>query len=82
MLQLLADAGGAETRQRIEAAGGTPWDLADRTDANFGRLRDNVRQLLAAARQVAASGKAGQVERAVAIVCDTPQQLYGLLAED
>ena len=78
----LTDAGRAETQQRIEDAGGTPWDLASRSDANFGQLRDNARQLLTAARQVAASGKPEQVDRAVAIVRDARKQLYGLLAED
>ena len=78
----LTDSGRAETQQRIEDAGGTPWDLANRGDANFGQLRDNARQLLTAARQVAASGKPEQVERAVAIVRDARKQLYGLLAED
>ena len=78
----LTDAGRAETQQRIEDAGGTPWDLANQSDANFGQLRDNARQLLMAARQVAASGRPEQVERAVAIVRDARKQLYGLLAED
>ena len=78
----LTDAGRAETAQRIEAAGGTPWELANRSDSNFGELRDNARQLHLAVRQVAASGRPEQVERAVEIVRDARKQLYGLLAED
>ena len=78
----LTDAGREETQRRIEEAGGTPWDLANRSDSNFGQLRDNARQLHMAIRQVAASGRPEQVERAVGIVRDARKHLYGLLAED
>jgi DNA-binding PadR family transcriptional regulator len=78
----LTPAGRAETERRIEEAGGTPWELDGQTDANFGQLRDNVRQVHMAARMVAASGRPELVERAVVIVRDARKQLYGLLAQD
>jgi DNA-binding PadR family transcriptional regulator len=78
----LTPAGQAETERRIEEAGGTPWELDNQADANFGQLRDNSRQLHMAARQIAASNRPELVERAVAIVRDARKQLYGLLAED
>ena len=78
----LTPAGHAETERRIEEAGGTPWEVDDQVDANFGQLRDNVRQVHVAARQIAASNRPELLERAVAIVRDARKQLYGLLAED
>jgi DNA-binding PadR family transcriptional regulator len=78
----LTDSGRAETERRIEEAGGTPWELETGDDANLGELRDNLRQLHTATRQVAATGRPDQVERAVAIVRDARKQLYGMLAED
>ena len=78
----LTDAGREETQRRIEEAGGTPWELGDRADSNFGQLRDNTRQLHMAVRQIGASGRPELVERAVAVVRDARKQLYGLLAED
>jgi DNA-binding PadR family transcriptional regulator len=78
----LTDSGRAEMQRRIEEAGGTPWELDSRADASFGQLRDNMRQLHMAARQVAVIGRPEVVERAVAIVRDARKQLYGLLAED
>ena len=73
---------GRDRSNGSKTAGGTPWELANRSDSNFGQLRDNVRQLHLAVRQVAASGRPEQVERAVEIVRDARKQLYGLLAED
>ena len=78
----LTDTGRAEMQRRIDEAGGTPWELDSRADASFGQLRDNMRQLHMAARQVAVIGRPEVVERAVAIVRDARKQLYGLLAED
>ena len=78
----LTDAGRAEAQRRIDEAGGTPWELEDKDDAAVGQLRDNVRQLHMATRQIAASGRSDLVERAAAIVRDARKQLYGMLAED
>ncbi|HXY90929.1 MAG TPA: PadR family transcriptional regulator [Acidimicrobiia bacterium] len=78
----LTDAGRAETQRRIEEAGGAPWELDDKADASYGQLRDNMRQLHMATRQVAASGRPELVERAVIIVREARKQLYGMLAED
>jgi DNA-binding PadR family transcriptional regulator len=78
----LTDAGRAETERRIEAAGGTPWELDGKDDTNVGQLRDNLQQLHVATRQIAATGRSDQIERAAAIVRDARKQLYGMLAED
>jgi DNA-binding PadR family transcriptional regulator len=78
----LTDEGRAEAEQRIADAGGTPWELDRRNDSSLGQLRDNVRQLHLAARQIAASGRPELAERAATIVRDARKQLYGLLAED
>jgi DNA-binding PadR family transcriptional regulator len=78
----LTDSGRAEMQHRVDEAGGTPWELESKADAGFGQLRDNVRQVHMAARQIAVSGRPELVERAVAIVRDARKQLYGLLAED
>ncbi len=78
----LTDAGRAEAQRRIDEAGGTPWELEAKDDAAVGQLRDNVRQLHMATRQIAATGRSDLVERAAAIVRDARKQLYGMLAED
>jgi DNA-binding PadR family transcriptional regulator len=78
----LTPEGRAEAEQRIEEAGGTPWELDRRADGSLGQLRENVRQLHMAARQIAASGRPELTERAATIVRDARKQLYGLLAED
>ena len=80
----LTDAGRAETAaadRGLPAAHRGSWRTS--SDANFGELRDNARQLLTwrLARSRPPDGPE-QVERAVAIVRDARKQLYGLLAED
>jgi DNA-binding PadR family transcriptional regulator len=74
--------GRAEAEQRIDAAGGAPWEVDGGGDSSVGQLRENVRQLHVAARQIATSGRPDLTERAAAIVRDARKQLYGLLAED
>jgi len=78
----LTDAGRAETKRRITEAGGTPWELDATDDTNIGLLRANLQQLHVATRQIAATGRSDQIERATAIVRDARKQLYGMLAED
>jgi DNA-binding PadR family transcriptional regulator len=78
----LTDAGRAEAERRIDDAGGAPWEHDGQGDSSAGQLRDNVRQLHLAARQIAADGRPELVERAATIVRDARKQLYRLLAED
>jgi len=55
----------------------------DRAGAGGHRtLRDAVRQLHLAAKQVALAGDDDQLERATAIVRDARQQLYRMLGEE
>jgi DNA-binding PadR family transcriptional regulator len=78
----LTDEGRAEAAQRIESAGGPPWERARRGGPGVGELRDAVGQLGFAVRQVSMGGRTEQVERATAIVNDARKQIYQLLAED
>ncbi|MBV8958416.1 MAG: PadR family transcriptional regulator [Actinobacteria bacterium] len=77
----ITDAGREEATSRTEAAGGAPWEQAARGNRRFGELRENVTQLHAAARNVATTGNAELVEKAVGIVKEARRQLYQLLAE-
>jgi DNA-binding PadR family transcriptional regulator len=63
----ITEPGRQEAAQRIEAAGGTPWEIAGRNDAG-GDFRNTVRQLFVAAKQVKESGSQAQVERMVEIL--------------
>jgi DNA-binding PadR family transcriptional regulator len=78
----ITDAGRTELTRRIEAAGGTPWELAGRTGGRGGELRDAVHQLHLAAKQISLAGDPAQVGRAAVIVRDARKKLYQLLAED
>ena len=78
----VTEAGKAEAARRIEEAGGTPWDLAQRGGQGHGQLREAMMTLGLAVRQVAVAGKPDQVERATAIITTARKQLYALLAED
>ena len=52
----VTERGREEATQRIETAGGTPWEIAGRNDTGGGDFRNAVRQLLVAAKQVRDSG--------------------------
>jgi DNA-binding PadR family transcriptional regulator len=78
----ITDAGRAEVARRIEAAGGTPWELAGRNSDRGNELRSAIQQLGLAAKQISIAGDPTQVDRAAAIVHEARKQLYKLLAED
>ena len=78
----LTEQGREEATQRIETAGGTPWEIAGRNDAGGGDFRNAVRQLLVAAKQVRDSGNEEQGERMVEILRRARKDIYTMLAED
>jgi DNA-binding PadR family transcriptional regulator len=78
----VTEAGRAELARRIEAAGGTPWDLAGANAAEGNDLRGALAQLHLAVKQISIAADPSQVERATTIVRDARKKLYQLLAED
>jgi DNA-binding PadR family transcriptional regulator len=78
----ITDAGRTEAAERIEQAGGAPWDAASLAGGRHGELKRAVGQLMLAARQVGATGSPDQVERAAALLSEARKGLYGILAED
>jgi DNA-binding PadR family transcriptional regulator len=76
----LTDAG--RDRLAEEADRPAPWDEAAASGGGHRELRDVTVGVADAARQVAAAGTRGQVERAVALLRETRRRLYQLLAED
>ena len=78
----ITDEGRAEAAERIEEAGGTPWEIAGRGGRPSGAFREELGQMMLAARQVAGAGSPEQRERAVTILRDARKQLYAILAED
>ena len=77
----ITDAGRAEAAERIEQAGGTPWEIAGKGKARNREVRDAFAQLFQAFKQIATVGTPEQVERGLAIVTDARKQLYQILAE-
>ena len=78
----ITDAGREEAAQRVEEAGGTPWDLAGRDDDRIGDLRGALRQLFLAAKQVSMAGDRDRLDRAIDILKRACKEIYTLLAED
>ena len=79
----ITPAGREEAERRIEAAGGTPWDLAAQGGGSAaGNLMRAVAAMHVAAKQLVVVGNAEQLEQAAAIVTDARKKLYGLLAAD
>ena len=78
----VTDEGRNEAAQRIENAGGTPWDLATGHDGRIGEMRDAMRQLLIAAKQVGATGNPQQLDRTNEILKRARKEIYSMLAED
>ena len=68
--------------QRIETAGGTPWEIAGRNDSGVGEFRNAIRHLVVAAKQVSDSGNQEQVERMIEILKQARKDIYTMLAED
>jgi DNA-binding PadR family transcriptional regulator len=75
-------AGRDEAARRVEEAGGTPWELAGRDDDRIGELRDAVRQLLIASKQVSVSNDRQGLERTIEILKRARKEIYTMLAED
>jgi DNA-binding PadR family transcriptional regulator len=77
----ITDAGRAESAERIEQAGGTPWDLAGKGQRRNREVREGFAQLFQAFKQIATVGSPDQVERGLAVVAEARKQLYQILAE-
>ena len=77
----ITDAGREESINRIEAAGGAPWEHNARGGRRFGELREGAVGILMASKQVTAVGNPEQIEKASAILKEARRQLYQLLAE-
>ena len=77
----ITDAGRAEAAERIEQAGGTPWELAGKGQRRGREVREAFAQLYQAFKQIATVGTPEQVERGIAIVTDARKQLYQILAD-
>jgi len=78
----ITDAGRAESAERIEQAGGTPWELAGKGKGRNRDLLDALGQLALAYKQIAMVGTAEQVDRGLAIINDARKQLYQILAAE
>ncbi len=78
----LTATGREEAAQRIEDAGGTPWELDRRADGQIGEFRDALRQLMTAATGVIKSGNAEQITRTNEILKRARKEIYAMLAED
>jgi DNA-binding PadR family transcriptional regulator len=78
----ITDAGRAESVERIEQAGGTPWELAGQGPRRNRELRDALGQLAMAFKQISTVGTAEQVDRGLAILDDARRQLYQILAAE
>jgi DNA-binding PadR family transcriptional regulator len=76
----ITDTGRAESAERIEQAGGTPWELAGKGPKRNREVRDAFAQLFRAFKQIAEVGSPEQVEKAIGLVNDTRKQLYQILA--
>ena len=77
----ITDAGRAEAAERIEQAGGAPWEQAGRGPRGNREVRDAFAQLFQAMKQIAAVGTPEQVERGLAVVNGARKELYQILAE-
>ncbi len=71
----------SEGVEAAESAGEKPWEAAA-SDAGHQALRHSARALTAAFQQVARTGTAEQVDRAVAVLNEARRSLYLILAED
>ncbi len=78
----ITEPGRQEAAQRVEDAGGTPWEIAGRGDGAVGDFRNAVRQVVVAATQVKRSGNPEQVERMLEILKRARKEIYTMLADD
>ena len=77
----ITDAGRAEVAERIEQAGGTPWEIAGKGGRGNREVREAFAQLFQALKQISQVGTPEQIERGLAIVTEARKQLYQILAE-
>jgi DNA-binding PadR family transcriptional regulator len=75
----LTDTGRQHLEERREQS--PPWEDNEEPES-FTDLRDQMRRLVAAARQVAEAGKEDQVARAAQAIAEARRTLYRILAED
>jgi DNA-binding PadR family transcriptional regulator len=78
----ITEAGRAEATERLDEAGGAPWELGEQGARRGRDVVLAIRQLHVAFRQIAEVGSAEQVDRAIAIVTDARKQLYQILASE
>lgn len=78
----LTEAGRGEATEANERLAARTAAGGDGPGGHHGDLRQAVKTLMLAARQVAAAGDDTQVEAAVAVITDARQRLYRLLAGD
>jgi len=77
----LTDEGRTEAQERVQRMGSAPWE-EDAGDNELQRLIKAASQILVAAKQIARSGDAAQMERATTVIRATSKELYKILAED
>jgi DNA-binding PadR family transcriptional regulator len=78
----LTDAGRAAAAERVERHGATPWETEPEGDTPNRALRKAAAQLFAAAKQVAQTSDAAQIERAATTIRAASKELYQILSED
>jgi DNA-binding PadR family transcriptional regulator len=76
----ITESGRTESAERIEQAGGTPWELVGKGPKRNREVRDEFAQLFRAFKQISEVGTPEQVERGLLIVNDARKQLYQILA--
>jgi DNA-binding PadR family transcriptional regulator len=78
----LTDEGRTAAAERVEHHGATPWDTEPEADSPHRALRKAAGQMFVAAKQVAQTGEAAQIDRAVAVLRAASKELYQILSED
>jgi DNA-binding PadR family transcriptional regulator len=78
----LTDAGRTEAAERIERHGAAPWEAEPEADTPNKALRKAAAQLFAAAKQVAQTADAAQIDRAATAIRAASKELYQILSED
>jgi DNA-binding PadR family transcriptional regulator len=79
---VLTDAGRIEAAARIEKHGAAPWKTEHQGDVPVKILFKAAAQLFAAAKQVAQTTDASQIDRAVTVIRAASKELYQILSED
>ena len=77
----LTEAGRKEAEAEESQGRRAPWDAGGRDAESARALRNGIRQLHMAARQLATAGSAEQVQRGVEVINRARSELYQILAE-